>query len=419
MVGLGTSGSLSGRRISVIDGTAASLGGGRDRRHQGEITGGIMLPIRRKIPEYFSALLPFGPKTSVPSGTLIRSLSFRASSRYVFPSKDNVLDPTDCRKWEEGRRIKTEGMVKSVKRLRKNLGVLGVRNRILSVASGKWRWCTREKDQAVAAAIARGCGGGRRTCLHLFQRAQRWVVTSRVGRHGNLLGLPKRGSIVLPVKTARDPDPTGSPMHMDSQSRRVVRRGGGEGVERERGRGDSTSLERKSSVPPPLKSFVIIERQDGSTDRPRDNVSYRDALETRAESAILDTQIYNTRHGSAPCCRGGGRLEPMQRRLVTLATREGVVFGVETREGGPAKTTLLYVLARTCTGGAEGACCTCNGFSLSSTIELFTVKRELTSGQLPASRKSGGEVDKPRQFEAIGRNMTSGMAPAGDIKKKV
>lgn len=39
----------------------------------------------------------------------------------------------------------------------------------------------------------------------------------------------------------------------------------------------------------------------------------------------------------------------MQRWLVTLATREGVVFGVETREGGPAKTTLLYVLARTCT----------------------------------------------------------------------
>lgn len=56
-----------------------------------------------------------------------------------------------------------------------------------------------------------------------------------------------------------------------------------------------------------------------------------------------------------------GRLEPVQRRLVTLATREGVVFGVETREGGPAKTTLLYVLARTCTGGAEGARCTCNG----------------------------------------------------------
>lgn len=45
------------------------------------------------------------------------------------------------------------------------------------------------------------------------------MVTSRVGRHGNLLGLPKRGSIVLPVKTARDPDPTGSPTHMDSRSR--------------------------------------------------------------------------------------------------------------------------------------------------------------------------------------------------------
>lgn len=74
-----------------------------------------------------------------------------------------------------------------------------------------------------------GCEGGRRTCLHLFQRAQRWVVTSRVGRHGNLLGLPKRGSIVLPVKTARDPDPTGSPMHMDSQSRRVMAVRWGEG----------------------------------------------------------------------------------------------------------------------------------------------------------------------------------------------
>lgn len=77
----------------------------------------------------------------------------------------------------------------------------------------------------------------------------------------------------------------------------------------------------------------------------------------------LDVSRRNTTRdvGSAPCCRGGGRLEPMQRRLVTLATREGVVFGVETKEGGPAKTTLLYVLARTCTGEAEGARCTCNG----------------------------------------------------------
>ena len=48
------------------------------------------------------------------------------------------------------------------------------------------------------------------------------------------------------------------------------------------------------------------------------------------------------RRGSAPCCRGGERLEPVQRRLVTLATREGVVFGVETREDGSAKTTLLF-----------------------------------------------------------------------------
>jgi len=94
---------------------------------------------------------------------------------------------------------------------------------------------------------------GRRTCLHLFQRARRWVVTSRVGRHGNLLGLPKRGSIVLPVKTARDPDPTGSHAHGFSESRRVV------AVWMEWGKGDSSSLERKSSVPPSLKSFVIIE----------------------------------------------------------------------------------------------------------------------------------------------------------------
>lgn len=70
-------------------------------------------------------------------------------------------------------------------------------------------------------------GSGRRTCLHLFQRARGWVVTSRVGRHGNLLGLPKRGSIVLPVKTARDPDPTGSPTHMDSRSR-IAEGGGGD-----------------------------------------------------------------------------------------------------------------------------------------------------------------------------------------------
>lgn len=40
----------------------------------------------------------------------------------------------------------------------------------------------------------------------------------------------------------------------------------------------------------------------------------------------------------------GGRLEPLQHRLVTLAIRQGVVFGAGTREGGPAKTTLLHVL---------------------------------------------------------------------------
>jgi len=38
--GFGTSGSLSGRRISVIDGTAASLGGGRDpTTSRGDIRG--------------------------------------------------------------------------------------------------------------------------------------------------------------------------------------------------------------------------------------------------------------------------------------------------------------------------------------------------------------------------------------------
>jgi len=56
---------------------------------------------------------------------------------------------------------------------------------------------------------------------------------------------------------------------------------------------------------------------------------------------------------------------------------------------------------------------TSKGFLLSLRIELFTVKRKLTSGQLLASGKSEGETDKPRQFEAIGWNMTSGMAPAG------
>lgn len=69
--------------------------------------------IRLKILQYFSTLLlSIGPKTSVPSGNLIRSLSFRASSRYVFLPKDDVLDPPDCRKglgkWYEGRRVKTE-----------------------------------------------------------------------------------------------------------------------------------------------------------------------------------------------------------------------------------------------------------------------------------------------------------------------
>lgn len=85
-----------------------------------------------------------------------------------------------------------------------------------------WGQKVQEKKDQTAVAAARGSGGGRRTCLHLFQRARWWVVTSRVGRHGNLLGLPKRGSIVLPVKTARDPDPTGSPTHMDSRSYRMV-----------------------------------------------------------------------------------------------------------------------------------------------------------------------------------------------------
>lgn len=80
---------------------------------------------------------------------------------------------------------------------------------------------------------------------------------------------------MLPVKTARDPDPTGSPMHMDFQSRRVAARTG------ER---DSSSFERKSSVPAPLKSFVIIERQDV---RPRDNISHRDTLETTRVASVI------------------------------------------------------------------------------------------------------------------------------------
>lgn len=43
--GSGTSGSLGGRRISVIDGAQppASLGRSRNRRHQGDDTDGIML----------------------------------------------------------------------------------------------------------------------------------------------------------------------------------------------------------------------------------------------------------------------------------------------------------------------------------------------------------------------------------------
>lgn len=42
--GFGTSGSLSGRRISVIDGTAASLVGGRDPTTSRGDTDGVMLP---------------------------------------------------------------------------------------------------------------------------------------------------------------------------------------------------------------------------------------------------------------------------------------------------------------------------------------------------------------------------------------
>ncbi|KYN13808.1 hypothetical protein ALC57_13882, partial [Trachymyrmex cornetzi] len=273
-----------------------------------------------------------------------------------------------------------------------------------------------EKDQAVAATVARGCEGGRRTCLHLFQRARQWVVTSRVGRHGNLLGLPKRGSIVLPVKTARDPDPTGSPMHMDSQLRRVVAEW------RKRGREDSSSLERKSSVLASLKSRRPRAQRDPEAPPERMFHVLRAARVPAfaGTGASLPKTCINIkhfsmkymRHGSAPCCRGGERLEPVQRRLVTLATREGVVFGVETREGGSAKTTLLFscvhvpekqkghAVRATVHDKASVVLAGCK------TIKLFTVKRELTSGQLLASGKSGGEVGKPRQFEAIGRNVT-------------
>ncbi|EZA47500.1 hypothetical protein X777_15627, partial [Ooceraea biroi] len=118
--------------------------------------------IRLRIREYFSALLLcIGPKTSVPSGTVIRSLSFRASSRYVFLPKDDVLDPPDCRKGL------VSGMEKSVKRLRENRGVLGVRNRIRTARrvgkmAKKLQDQEKEKDQAGVAAVARGSGGRRK-----------------------------------------------------------------------------------------------------------------------------------------------------------------------------------------------------------------------------------------------------------------
>lgn len=56
------------------------------------------------------------------------------------------------------------------------------------------------KDSGEGKGVRWEEGGGgragwcRRTWLHLFQRARWWVVTSRVGRHGNLLGFAKRGS---------------------------------------------------------------------------------------------------------------------------------------------------------------------------------------------------------------------------------
>lgn len=80
-------------------------------------------------------------------------LSPRVLSRYVFPPKDDVPGPTDCRKGPlsgGGRgkgRVKTERMEKSVKRPREKRGVLGVRNRILAgVASGR-RWREPGRNQ--------------------------------------------------------------------------------------------------------------------------------------------------------------------------------------------------------------------------------------------------------------------------------
>lgn len=138
----------------------------------------------------------------------------------------------------------------------------------------------KEKDQTGVAAVARSSGGEGRTCLHLFQRAQRWVVTSRVGRHGNLLGLPKRGSIVLPVKTARDPDPTGSPTHMDSQSRRTWRTARGA-----RGReGDGFVVPRAEIISSSSLKLFNHQMSSRPTDGPHENTSPHDtAAETRAE----------------------------------------------------------------------------------------------------------------------------------------
>lgn len=93
--------------------------------------------------------------------TLRRPEDFRPfghpDSKFVFsrvlslriPAERPGSDGLQKEAGKRARKIKTEGMVKSVKRLRKNRSVLGVRNRILSggVASGKWRRCTPAKSE--------------------------------------------------------------------------------------------------------------------------------------------------------------------------------------------------------------------------------------------------------------------------------
>lgn len=71
-----------------------------------------------------------------------------------------VLDPTDCRKrlvsGNRARRIKTERMIKSVKRLRKNQSVLGVRNRILSGVASQRVASHRENGEGIPGQNQKG-----------------------------------------------------------------------------------------------------------------------------------------------------------------------------------------------------------------------------------------------------------------------